>query len=172
MTKKDAKPRLIRWVLLLQEFDVEIKDKKGSENLVADHQSRLEISKEVYDEKVQIDDTFLDEQILALSHAEPSPWFADIANYLVVGIVPSELNLQQKKRFFTEVKHYFWDESSLFRCGPNYSEVCAGKRNGGYFEALSLFGVWRPFQWAKNSRKSATISLFLAFFVQGCPLVC
>ena len=42
MTKKDAKPRLIRWVLLLQEFDAEIVDRKGIENNVADHLSRLE----------------------------------------------------------------------------------------------------------------------------------
>ena len=42
MTKKDAKPRLIRWVFLLQEFDVEIKDNKGLENFLANHFSRLE----------------------------------------------------------------------------------------------------------------------------------
>ena len=61
MTKKDAKPRLIRWVLLLQEFDVEIKDKKGTKNLVADHLSRLEGASD----EVQVNDDFLDEQLLA-----------------------------------------------------------------------------------------------------------
>ena len=57
MTKKDAKPRLIRWVLLLQEFDLEIKDKKGTENLVADHLSRLEGARD----EVHVNDDFLDE---------------------------------------------------------------------------------------------------------------
>ena len=41
LTKKDSKPRLIRWILLLQEFDLEIYDKKGSHNVVVDHLSRI-----------------------------------------------------------------------------------------------------------------------------------
>ncbi|MCI20157.1 hypothetical protein A2U01_0041318, partial [Trifolium medium] len=42
LTKGESKPRLLRWVLLLQEFDIEIKDKKDVENVVADHLSRLD----------------------------------------------------------------------------------------------------------------------------------
>ena len=75
-SKKEAKPRLIRWVLLLQEFDLEIKDKKGNENSVADHLSRLHISS-----TGDNSDSFPDEHLLALSsHA---PWFVHIVNFLV-----------------------------------------------------------------------------------------
>ena len=94
---------------------MEIQDKKGSENMVADHLSRLEILEKVQKSQVQIDDTFPDERILALSHAEISPWFSDIANYLTVGIIPFEFTFQLKKRFFAEVKQYLWDDQILFK---------------------------------------------------------
>ncbi|KAM1024481.1 hypothetical protein ACFX13_038477 [Malus domestica] len=62
ITKKEAKPRLIRWMLLLQEFNIEIRDKKGSKNVVADHLSYL-----VHEEdSLPILDTFPDEQLLSL----------------------------------------------------------------------------------------------------------
>ena len=86
---------------------MEIRDKKGSKNMVADHLSRLETLEIVQKHHLQIDDTFLDEQILSLSYDETSPWFADITNYMPADITPPDLTYQQKKIFFAEVKHYF-----------------------------------------------------------------
>ena len=61
LSKKDAKPRLLRWILMLQEFDWEVRDKKGSENLVADHLSRLDQDRlRKNDNGVPINDTFHD----------------------------------------------------------------------------------------------------------------
>ncbi|CAN6543853.1 unnamed protein product [Malus baccata var. baccata] len=62
LTKNEAKPRLIRWMLLLQEFDIEIRDKKESENVVADHLSRLVHEEDV----VPIPETFPDEQLMSI----------------------------------------------------------------------------------------------------------
>ncbi|GJU60111.1 reverse transcriptase domain-containing protein [Tanacetum coccineum] len=83
LSKQDAKPRLLRWILLLQEFDVIICDKKGAENLAADHLSRLENPHEGDLEKKEINDTFPLETLgIISSHNDFStPWFVDIANY-------------------------------------------------------------------------------------------
>ena len=90
MTKKDAKPRLIWWVLLLQEFDLEIKDKKGTENLVADHLSLLEGARD----EVHVNDDFPDEQLLAIEDKKLVPWFVDHVNYLVAKVIPPEFSYQ------------------------------------------------------------------------------
>ena len=70
MAKKDAKPRLIRCLLLLREFDLEIKDKKGSDNVIADHLSRLERTTGTK-KGAEIAEIFLDEQLLMLSVQTP-----------------------------------------------------------------------------------------------------
>ncbi|RDY12209.1 Retrovirus-related Pol polyprotein from transposon 17.6, partial [Mucuna pruriens] len=84
LRKPDAKPRLIRWMLLLQEFNIEIKDKKGAENLVADHLSRIERENDL----MPIRDKFPDEQLLHIN--SPTPWFADICNFVGTSQFPPE----------------------------------------------------------------------------------
>ena len=70
MEKKDTKPRLIRWVLLLQEFDLEIKDKKGSDNVIVDHLSRLKNTAEK-EKETEIAENFPDKQLFLLSIQTP-----------------------------------------------------------------------------------------------------
>ena len=98
-------------MLLLQEFDLEIKDKKGTENQVDGHLLRLErLSKEI-----QINDDFLDDQLLAIEDKEPILWFADFMNYLVARVLSPEFSYQQKKKFFAQLKHYYWEEPILYK---------------------------------------------------------
>src|SRR6266536_4685251 len=95
MENKDAKPRLIRWVLLLQEFDLHITDRKGAENPVADNLSRLE---NILDDPLPIDDCFPDVQLVARNVSHNTPWYADYANYMVAKYIPPSFTYQQKKK--------------------------------------------------------------------------
>ncbi|GKB20288.1 reverse transcriptase domain-containing protein [Tanacetum coccineum] len=127
LAKQDAKPRLLRWILLLQEFDVIIRDKKGAENLAADHLSRLENPHQSDPEKKEITETFPLETLGMVTFRGDSntPWFADIANYHAGNFIVKGMSSQQKKKFFKDVKHYFWDDPYLFRiCADQVIRRC------------------------------------------------
>ncbi|KAL0361712.1 UNVERIFIED_CONTAM: Retrovirus-related Pol polyprotein from transposon opus [Sesamum radiatum] len=124
MSKSDAKPRLLRWILLLQEFDLEIKDRRGCENTVADHLSRLNPTYVENMHNSPLQDEFPDEQLFAITQIE-EPWFADFANFLAGKVIPPHLSYQQKKKFFSDIKYYLWDEPYLYkRCGDGMVRRC------------------------------------------------
>ena len=112
MAKKEAKPRLIRWVLLLQKFDLEIKDKKGYDNVIVDHLSRV-ITTTVIEEETEVAENFPDEQLFQLSFQ--SPWYADIVNFLACGVMPPKFSYQQRKKLRTDSRFYIWDDALLFK---------------------------------------------------------
>ena len=116
MAKKEAKPRLIIWVLLLQEFDMEIKDKKGFDNVIADHLSRVVITT-LIEEETKVVENFPDEQLFQLSFQ--SPWYADIVNFLACGVMPPKFSYQQRKKLRTNNKFYIWDDPLLFKRGAD-----------------------------------------------------
>nr|GEW85628.1 hypothetical protein [Tanacetum cinerariifolium] len=81
--KQDAKPRLLRWILLLQEFDITVRDKKGAKNLAADHLFRLENPHQSMLNKKEINETFPLETLnmVCFRGNSSTPWFTEFANY-------------------------------------------------------------------------------------------
>jgi len=96
----------------LQEFDIEIWDKKGSENVVVDHLSR--ITMDFTKKATPISETFTDEQLMHIAHT-PSPWFADIVNYLDTGYMPLHWGRQDRTKFMAMGKHFFLGRSLSFQ---------------------------------------------------------
>lgn len=127
LAKKEDKPRLLRWILLLQEFNLEIKDKKGTKNQVANHISRLEHTIEEGAPLSPINEVFLDEQLFVVSLTQV-PWYADYVNYLVSNVINPDFTYQQRKKFFSEVKHYYWEEPFLYKhCSDQVIRRCVPK---------------------------------------------
>ncbi|PKI51381.1 hypothetical protein CRG98_028242 [Punica granatum] len=119
LAKKESKPRLICWILLLQEFNLKIKDRKGSENSVADHLSRL----------VRGDE----------------PCYANLVNFVVTGTFSPGLTKAKRNKLRSDSRYYIWDEPYLWKlcrdqvirhCVPNneihsilahcHSDACGG----------------------------------------------
>ncbi|GKC45203.1 reverse transcriptase domain-containing protein [Tanacetum coccineum] len=124
LSKQVAKLRLLRRVLFRQEFDIIIRDKKGSENLAADHLSRLENPHKDVLENKDINENFPLETLGVISSGS-TPWFSDYANFHAGNFIVKGMSSQQKKKFFKDVKHYFWDDPYLFRiCADQIIRRC------------------------------------------------
>ncbi|XP_020417999.1 uncharacterized protein LOC109948709 [Prunus persica] len=117
LQKKEAKPRLIRWTLLLQEFDLVIRDKKGSENVVADHLSRLAQGSNEEEDVLPLRESFPDEQLFTLEAKDP--WYADIINYKASKLIPKDLTRAQKDKLVKTSRYYVWDDPYLWKYCPD-----------------------------------------------------
>ncbi|XP_072088131.1 uncharacterized protein [Arachis hypogaea] len=143
LTKQESKRRLIKWILLLQEFDIEIKDRSGAENKVADHLSMI-LQEEEGAHHLAVNESFPDEQLMMI---QETPWFADIANFKTVGELLTNINKYMKRKLIKDAKYYIWDEAYLFkkcadgnlrRCishgeGQEVLWQCHGSAYGGHF---------------------------------------
>jgi hypothetical protein len=147
--KKDAKPWLIWWILLLQEFDIEIRDKKGVENSVADHLSRLQ-HRDTHE--LPINYYLRDDTLLKVT--DLNPWYANIVNYIVAGYVAPGENRRKLKH---QSCSYLWDDPYLYRvcaddlprrCVPMVEatkiiERCHASPYGGHYRALRTHAkIW------------------------------
>ncbi|XP_017614068.1 uncharacterized protein LOC108459230 [Gossypium arboreum] len=141
IAKKEEKPRLIKWILLLQEFEIEIRDKKECKNLVANHLSRLKIP---FD-GVPIKEEFPDESLFSTeTHLS---WYADLVNLLATGSLPNGLSCSVKDKLRREAGYYIWDDPILWkhcldqiirRCVPEIEvnsilNFCHTEACGGHF---------------------------------------
>ena len=135
--KAESKPRLIRCVLLLQEFALEIRNKKDTENVVAVHLSRLPTPLRKEGEcDLPIGNSFPNDYLITLAVLS-APWFVDLVNYLACGIIPPNMNSHQRKQFFSQAKSCL--RGTLFiqgMWGWAYSPMCARRRN--YFHYFPL----------------------------------
>ncbi|RDY13888.1 Retrovirus-related Pol polyprotein from transposon 17.6, partial [Mucuna pruriens] len=125
--KPDAKPRLIRWMLLLQEFDLEIRDKKGAENSMANHLSRIEKGSKL----MPIRDKFPNEQLLHIKST--TPWFADICNYVATSQFPPEASQPYKEKLQSDA-----NDKVICRCIPETEissvlQFCHLAPGGGHY---------------------------------------
>nr|GEX39645.1 hypothetical protein [Tanacetum cinerariifolium] len=138
--KKDSKARFLRWVLLLWEFTFKVIDTKGAKNLAPAHLSRLENPHQNVLEPKEINESFPLETLNLVSNCgnQSNPWFVDFANYRARNFVVNGMSSQQKKKFFKDVKHYFWDDPFLFKiCADQIIRRCVSGQKPLKFSRLA-----------------------------------
>nr|GEW71283.1 reverse transcriptase domain-containing protein [Tanacetum cinerariifolium] len=174
LAKQDDKPRLLWWILLLQEFDVIIRDKKGAENLAADHFSRLENPHQDEIEKKEITKTYPLENLGMLSfHGDSSTsWFPDIANYQVRIFIVKGMSSQQRKKFFKDVKKYFTDNPYLFKIyADQVIRQCVHSQEAGDILMACHNGPVEGHHGANFTAKKSLILVFIGLLFTEIPMI-
>ncbi|GKD69799.1 reverse transcriptase domain-containing protein [Tanacetum coccineum] len=160
-TKQDAKPCLIRWILLLQEFDIEIRNKKGAKNLAADHLSRLEHPDLGKLNRAEIRDLFLEERLMAISDKNNEPCGPSGGHHGIATTV--------RKVFEAG---FYWPH--IFRYARKLVQVCDACQRAknissrdeapqNYIQVCEIFDVWgidfmRPFP-SSNRKKYILVTI-------------
>jgi hypothetical protein len=95
-----------------QEYDLEIVDIRGKDNPIGDHLSRMEGI--AYD-PVPVNESIPGECLAIVNFNDPL--FADYANFLLGKFLPKKMGLHWRRKFFHDLRHYFWDEPYLYMHG-------------------------------------------------------
>jgi len=103
--------RVTRWLILLQEFDITIKDRPGKENLVANFLSQVQRTNDA----VEVEDQFPDEHLFTMT--VKTPWYIYVVNYLVVGKLPKQLTPKERKLIVQCNTWFSWIGGYLFHTG-------------------------------------------------------
>jgi hypothetical protein len=113
MNKPVTNSRVTRWLLLLQDINITIIDRPRRDNLVVDFLSRLIHT----GDNTLVDEDFLDEDLFSISTY--TPWYANVANYLVTGKLPQSMSSREKQRIIQLSANYMWHDDCLYRTGPD-----------------------------------------------------
>lgn len=105
--------RITRWLILLQDFDITIRDRPGKENPVVDFLSRIPKSMET----AAVEDQFPDEHLFVV--AVQTLWYVDVANYLEVGKLPKHLTPNERKQIVQKSNRFSWVGGYLFHTGAH-----------------------------------------------------
>nr|GEU61895.1 reverse transcriptase domain-containing protein [Tanacetum cinerariifolium] len=132
---------------LLQEFNVIIRDKKGAENLAADHLSRLDNPHQDELEKKEIIETFHLETLsmIAFRGDSSTPWFANIANYHAENFIVKKMSSQQKKKFFKDPTIYHDAHDLVTRCNACQHQGKISQKDEmpqNAIQVCEIFDVW------------------------------
>nr|GEX21761.1 reverse transcriptase domain-containing protein [Tanacetum cinerariifolium] len=121
-----SKPTGVAENVFVKEFDFKVIDTREAENYAADHLSRLENPYENIFYPKEINEAFPLKTLNKVAHNDPNtPWYADLANYHVGNFIIKGMTSQQKKQFFKDARHYFWDDPYLFRtCADQIIRRC------------------------------------------------